>query len=88
MILIIKERATFEQVEEMPQALEIYIKIAVDIEKGILAGGGQLHAECEAALLKDGSQQKDIWGADWIPFTKKWLMSQLLIFVLVKIIGQ
>jgi hypothetical protein len=21
--------------------------------------------------LKDGSKQKDIWGADWIPFTQK-----------------
>ena len=71
MILIIKERATFKQVEEMLQTLEVYIKIAVDIEKGILAGGGQLHAECEAVLLKDGSKQKDIWGADWIPFTQK-----------------
>ncbi len=56
MILIIKERATLKQVEEMLQTLEVYIKIAVDIEKGILAGGGQLHAECEAVLLKDGSK--------------------------------
>ncbi|WP_026103907.1 DUF5674 family protein [Anabaena sp. PCC 7108] len=71
MILIIKERATLKQVEEMLQTLDVYIKIAVDIEKGILAGGGQLHAECEAVLLKDGSKQKDIWGADWIPFTQK-----------------
>jgi PAP_fibrillin/Protein of unknown function (DUF5674) len=42
LILIIKERATLKQVEEMLQTLEVYIKIAVDIEKGILAGGGQL----------------------------------------------
>ncbi len=21
--------------------------------------------------MKDGSKQKDIWGADWIPFTQK-----------------
>jgi hypothetical protein len=71
LILIIKERATLKQVEEMLQTLEVYIKIAVDVEKGILAGGGQQHAECEAALLKDGSKQKDIWGVDWIPFTQK-----------------
>jgi hypothetical protein len=71
LILIIKERATLKQVEEMLQTLEVYIKITVDIEKEILAGGGQLHAECEAVLLKDGSKQKDIWGADWIPFTQK-----------------
>lgn len=71
MVLIIRERATLEQVEQMLQTLRVYIKIAVDIERGILAGGGQQHAECEAELLKDGSRQKDIWGADWIPFTQK-----------------
>ncbi|AFZ28219.1 hypothetical protein Cylst_6426 (plasmid) [Cylindrospermum stagnale PCC 7417] len=38
MILILRERATQEQVESMLQTLKIYIKVAVDIEKGILAG--------------------------------------------------
>jgi hypothetical protein len=26
-----------------------------------------MHADCEAVLLEDGSQQDDIWGADWDP---------------------
>jgi len=30
-----------------------------------------MHADCEAALLDDGSQQADIWGADWIPQSKQ-----------------
>jgi hypothetical protein len=42
----------------------------VDIKREILAGGGILYADCEAILLKDGSKQEDIWGADWIPETK------------------
>lgn len=67
MILIIRERATLEQVELMLQTLRVYIKVAVDIERGILAGG-EKHAFCEAALLEDGSRQRDIWGADWTPF--------------------
>ncbi|MFQ5829424.1 MAG: DUF5674 family protein, partial [Candidatus Methylomirabilia bacterium] len=33
----------------------------------MLAGGGILHADCEAALLEAGCRQEDIWGADWIP---------------------
>lgn len=70
MIIIIKERATFEQVGIMLQILRIYIKIVVDIERGILAGGGRQHADCEAELLKDGSRQQDIWGADWTPFSQ------------------
>lgn len=32
-----------------------------------LAGGGELHSDCEQALLEDGSQQVDVWGADWYP---------------------
>ncbi|ALF56497.1 hypothetical protein ACX27_21545 [Nostoc piscinale CENA21] len=70
MVLIIRERATREQVEQMLQTLQVYIKVAVDIEKGILAGGEEQHAYCEAALLEDGSRQRDIWGADWIPFNQ------------------
>ncbi len=51
----------------MLQGLGTYIKLAVDIERGILAGGGTLHADCEAVLLENGSQQADVWGADWDP---------------------
>lgn len=51
----------------MQEALETYIKLAVDIRRGILAGGGIMHADCETVLLEDGSQQDDVWGADWNP---------------------
>jgi DNA-binding transcriptional regulator/RsmH inhibitor MraZ len=64
LILIIRERASFEQVEQMLQTLRIYIKVVVDIERCILAGGGRQHADCEAELLLDGSNQRDIWGAN------------------------
>ncbi len=67
MIHIIKSHATSQQISEMLQALDTYIKLAVDIKQCILAGGGVMHADCEAALLEDGSMQEDIWGADWNP---------------------
>ena len=70
-ILLIKTKATKKQIEQMLQTLQTYIKLAVDVERGILAGGGELHADCEALLLKDGSKQENIWGANWIPSTKK-----------------
>ncbi|MEK6718695.1 MAG: DUF5674 family protein, partial [candidate division NC10 bacterium] len=47
-----------------------YIKLAVDVERDILAGGGEYHADCEEVLLADGSQQVHIWGADWYPETR------------------
>lgn len=45
MIHLIQKRVTPEQVNEMLEVLETYIKLAVDIQCGILAGGGALHAD-------------------------------------------
>jgi len=70
-IHLIKKRASKEEIRDMLKALTSYIKLAVDIKREVLAGGGILHADCEAALLKDGSKQRDIWGADWLPQTKQ-----------------
>ena len=51
----------------MLEAHETYIKVAVDIRRGLLAGGGEFHADCESVLVEDGSRREDVWGADWIP---------------------
>ena len=71
MILIIRDRATKAQIDEMLDAHRFYIKIAVDIERGILAGGGELHADCEAVLLEDGSRQENIGEASRNPLTQE-----------------
>jgi len=71
MIHLIRSRATADQIEEMLQSLGVFIKLAVDIRRRVLSGGGALHADCEAVLLNDGSRQEDIWGADWHPLTKQ-----------------
>lgn len=68
---LLRSRATKQQVDEMLGTLGTYIKLAVDVDRSILAGGGALHADCEAVLLNDGSKQNDIWGADWIPSTQQ-----------------
>lgn len=78
MIHLLHSRATKKQIDEMLETLGVYIKLAVDIRRGILAGGGALHADCEAVLLEDGSQQDDIWGADWIPSTQQILYEALI----------
>lgn len=53
------------------------VKAVVDTARGILAVGGELHSDGEAALLDDGSVQEHLWGinlypdehgADWIEF--------------------
>ncbi len=43
----------------------------MDVARGLLAGGGAMHADCEQALLDDGSRQENVWGADWYPKTQE-----------------
>jgi len=40
------------------------VKIVVDIEKEIIALDADLHVDLEQALLENGSEQKDLWGAN------------------------
>jgi len=70
-IHIVRQRATEKEINEMLEELKTYIKLAVDVERNILAGGGEYHADCEEVLLEDGSRQEDIWGADWYPEHRK-----------------
>ena len=60
MIHILRRKATRKQVIEMSEVFGTFIKLAVDIRREILAGGGEPHADCEQALLDDGSEQVDI----------------------------
>ena len=66
-ILYLDKKVSPVQLQQMLEALTSYVKLAVDIEKGVAVGGGELHADCEDLLYERGSQRKNIWGADWIP---------------------
>ncbi len=43
------------------------VKYVADIAQGVLAVGGELHADAEAVLLEAGSRQTDLWGANYYP---------------------
>ena len=43
------------------------VKAVVDIERGIMAVGGELHADEEALLLEHGSKQENLWGINFYP---------------------
>ena len=66
-IRILRRAATEAEIRDMLETLQTYIKLAVDVEREVLAGGGEYHADCEEVLLEDGSLQENIWGADWYP---------------------
>jgi hypothetical protein len=67
MIHLLKEKITSSQIQEMLQEYKDMIKIVVDVRKRILSGGGEMHSDCESTLLEDGSEQDDLWGANWYP---------------------
>ncbi|WP_230967757.1 DUF5674 family protein [Nostoc sp. WHI] len=91
MILLLHESATPEQLEQMLQQHKFYIKTAVDIERRVLVGGGNLHYDCEQALLNDGSQQENIWAASFsvvraLITKKRSRKSLLLVLVQVQVL--
>jgi hypothetical protein len=43
------------------------VKFVVDINRGIVAVGGELHADAKAFFLDAGCRQQDLWGANYYP---------------------
>lgn len=67
MIYLLETKPTVQQIQEMLQEYDGMIKIVVDVRRKILAGGGEMHTDCESVLLDAGSEQDDLWGANWYP---------------------
>lgn len=44
-----------------------FVKAVVDVGRGVMAIGGELHADGEALLLEDGARQADLWGINLYP---------------------
>jgi len=49
------------------QCFKDMVKYVVDVRQRRIAIGGELHADAEQLLLESGSEQKDIWGANYYP---------------------
>jgi hypothetical protein len=60
---IIKEKISLNEFISLGENLYVdMVKAVVDVESGIMAAGGELHADEEAALLDEGSNQQNLWG--------------------------
>jgi Protein of unknown function (DUF5674) len=44
-----------------------FVKAVVDVRRGVMAIGGELHADEEALLLEDGARQAELWGINLYP---------------------
>lgn len=67
-IRVIKNPIFLSDVVKLAQAqFGDMIKAAVDVQREVLAIGGELHADEESLLLEDGSQQEHLWGINIYP---------------------
>lgn len=62
MILIVNSKLSQEDLKSAGEDLDGYVKFVVDLEKGIMAVGGERHVQGEEMLLQNGSEQKNLWG--------------------------
>jgi hypothetical protein len=69
--MIIRNKASKAEMQDLAKHFDGYIKVVVDIKKEILSGGGDRHFDEEQILLKDGSLQKDLWGGGFDIKTKE-----------------
>ena len=67
-ILLVRDRI---DPHELARLVALYfedmVKYVVDVRRGVAAVGGELHADAEALLLESGSEQQDLWGANYYP---------------------
>lgn len=71
MIHTVTQKATAQQISEMLDIYPTMIKIVVDIRRRIVVGGGEMYSDCESVLLDIGSEQDDLWGANWYPVEQR-----------------
>lgn len=70
-VVIIEEVITSEEFRLANENYPNYIKVVVDIDRRILAAGGEWHADAEVVLLENGSKQVDLWGGGVDLITKE-----------------
>ena len=71
-IKIVEEHISLDELQEI--ATEFYgtmVKGVVDIEKGIVAFGGEYHMDSNIMILEQGSKQGDVWGFNIYPDTSR-----------------
>lgn len=65
---IVREKILLAEVAQLARLkFGDMVKAAVDVRRGIMAIGGELHADEEALLIQSGSLQSDIWGINLYP---------------------
>lgn len=61
-----------------------FVKIVADVDREILAVGGEMHADAEQLLLENGSKQSNLWGANFYPYESLELRIEFTSFINVR----
>lgn len=68
---LIDQEISLEELKEMAKKMfGNLVKAVVDVEKEIMAVNAELHADEEAFLIENGSEQKNLWGINLYPELK------------------
>ena len=62
MIITKKEPFTNEEIQQLTEELDPYIKTVIDLEQKICCAGARMHFEEEKILIGKGSKQAGLWG--------------------------
>jgi len=62
---LIREPLTGAEIKDIEREYGDYVKVTVDIEKGLVVVGPELHADALPMLKDHGSREEDVWGG-WV----------------------
>lgn len=62
MIITKSKPYTKREIKQLKEFFDVYIKTVIDVERKICSAGCDRHFDSEKILLKQGSQQEDLWG--------------------------
>lgn len=66
-VVVLHDRVDPGVLRRLVERFEDMVKYVVDVERGIVAIGGEMHSDAEQVLLESGSRQADLWGANYYP---------------------
>lgn len=66
-VVVLAERIEAAVLRRLVERFEDMVKFVVDVERSVIAIGGEMHSDAEQVLLESGSRQADLWGANYYP---------------------
>jgi len=65
-IKIVSDKITETELREIAKVFYVeMVKGVVDIEREIIAMGGEYHMDANTVLIDNGSKQQNVWGFNW-----------------------